>query len=101
MDMDEIGLDLLQFPDKKPGVDHVEIAVESEEVGKPFGDDPVGPGADVDLVFVAVFQADPRAAAGSEDFVSALAGGLGDIENDIAGRGIIVRVDFNDCLHTL
>lgn len=99
MNMDQIGFDLFQFIDEKPGIDHIEITVKAKDVGQSFGYDPVKPGSDIDLILIPVSEADSAFTAAGIDFEAFLSGPFGDIEDDVAGTGIIVAVNFYDRFH--
>ena len=52
MDMYQIGFDLFQFANEKPGVNDIEIAIETKKCGQSFRDDSIQPCPDIDLIFV-------------------------------------------------
>ncbi len=99
MDVDQVGIDLLQFVDEEFRVDDVEAAVEAEDVGKTLGDDPVDLCPDVDLVLVPVLEAGTALAAAGVDLEAFFPGFPGDVQHDVAGAGIVVVVDFDDRFH--
>lgn len=99
MNMDKIRFDLLQLPDKQPGIDDIEIAVQAEYVRQSFRDDPIKPGADIDLIFIFILESCSAPAAAGIDLEAFFSGLFGNVKNDIAGTRIIVAVNFYDCFH--
>ena len=99
MQVNQIRMDRFQLPDEQGGIDHVEIAVESKENGKPLADDPVEPGADIDLVFIFELQSETASAAAGIDLHAVFARFFCNIQHDVAGTGVIVAVDLDYRFH--
>ena len=99
MDVDQIGFEFLQLADEEPGVDHVEIAVQTRQKRDTLGNDAIQPGADIDLVLISVFQTETGTAAAGIGFEALFTGRRGDIQNDISCRSVIVAVDLNHSFH--
>ena len=101
MQVDEIGLDLIEPSDQNSRIEYIERTVISGNITQTFADDLVEPGTDQ---FLIVFLALVSFAGVAEEQIhvkTGLAGLFGDIDRDGSGRSVIDAVDLYDCFHHL